>query len=324
MLLQSLDTQPLASFRGQDFLTLADWSPAQIRSLIDLAVELKRKQKLGIPHQYLKGKSLGLIFEKSSTRTRVSFEVGIYQLGGNGLFLSKNDIQMGRGETIHDTAKTLSGYLDAIMIRTFAHQTAVDLATHASIPVINGLTDLAHPCQALADYQAILEHKGRLNDLKIAYVGDPNNVTNSLMMGAAKLGLHFTVASPKGYPVNEFVWKRCKEEAAKTGARLELFEDPREAVAKADVIYTDVWTSMGQEAETEARLKAFQGYQVDEHLVQNARADYSFMHCLPAHRGEEVAASVIDGPNSIVFDEAENRLHAQKALMVAVMQGDTF
>lgn len=322
MLLQSLDSQTVAGFRGQDFLTIADWSPAQLRAIINLAIELKRKQKLGIPHRYLEGKTLGMIFEKSSTRTRVSFEVGIYQLGGMGLFLSKNDLQIGRGETIHDTAKTLSGMLDAIMIRTFAHQTAVELATHASIPVINGLTDLAHPCQALADYQAILEQKGRLHDLKIAYVGDPNNVTNSLLMGAAKLGLHFTIGAPSGYPVNDFIWKKAKDEAAKTGALLEIFEDPREAVQKADVIYTDVWTSMGQEAESAIRLQAFQGYQVNDALARYARPDYSFMHCLPAHRGEEVSASVIDGPNSIVFEEAENRLHAQKALMVAVMQGE--
>jgi ornithine carbamoyltransferase len=322
MLMQTLDSQTVAAFRGKDFLTIADWTPAQLRALINLAIDLKQKQKAGIPHRYLEGKTLGMIFEKSSTRTRVSFEVGIYQLGGIGLFLSKNDLQIGRGETIHDTAKTLSGMLDAIMIRTFAHQTCVDLAAHATIPVINGLTDLAHPCQALADYQTILETKGRLHDLKIAYIGDPNNVTNSLLMGAAKLGLHFTMGAPSGYPVNPAVWQKAKAVAAETGALLEIYEDPREAVVGADVIYTDVWTSMGQEAESEIRLKAFQGYQVNDNLVRYARPDYSFMHCLPAHRGEEVSASVIDGPHSIVFEEAENRLHAQKALMVAVMQGE--
>lgn len=318
MLLQPLD-HTVAAFRGQDFLALADWTPAELRSLIDLAVELKAKQKAGIPHPYLQGRTLGMIFEKNSTRTRVSFEVGIYQLGGTGLFLSKNDLQIGRGESIHDTAQTLSRYLDGIMIRTFAHQTAVELAQHATIPVINGLTDLAHPCQALADFQAILEQKGRLNDLKLTYVGDCNNVTNSLMMGAAKLGLHFTLAAPEGYGPDPAVWAAVQSVAAQTGALVEFFHDPIEAVQKSDVIYADVWTSMGQEAEAEVRKAILAPYQVNAELVKHARPDYSFMHCLPAHRGEEVTAEVIDGPNSIIFDEAENRLHAQKALMVAVM-----
>ncbi|MCM3628126.1 ornithine carbamoyltransferase [Paenibacillus glycanilyticus] len=308
-----------ASLKGRDFLMLVDYTPEEIRYLIDLAIDLKKKQKAGEVYQPLKGKTLGMIFEKSSTRTRVSFEVGIYQLGGQGLFLSGNDLQIGRGEPILDTAQVLSRYLDGIMIRTFAHRTVVELARGATVPVINGLTDLSHPCQALADYQTILEHKGRLEGLKLAYIGDGNNVVHSLMMGAAKLGVDISIATPEGYEPDPDLVKQSIEHAKETGARIELCRDPKEAVANADVIYSDVWASMGQEAEQKERELAFANYQVNEELAKYAKKDYLFMHCLPAHRGEEVSEGVIDGANSIIFDQAENRLHAQKAIMAAIM-----
>lgn len=308
-----------ASLKGRDFLMLVDYTPEEIRYLIDLAIDLKKKQKAGEVYQPLKGKTLGMIFEKSSTRTRVSFEVGIYQLGGQGLFLSGNDLQIGRGEPILDTAQVLSRYLDGIMIRTFAHRTVVELARGATIPVINGLTDLSHPCQALADYQTILEHKGRLEGLKLAYIGDGNNVVHSLMMGAAKLGVDISIATPEGYEPDPDLVQQSIDHAKETGARIHLCRDPKEAVANADVIYSDVWASMGQEAEQKERELAFADYQVNEALAKYAKKDYLFMHCLPAHRGEEVSEGVIDGPNSIIFDQAENRLHAQKAIMAAIM-----
>ncbi|KIL36742.1 ornithine carbamoyltransferase [Cohnella kolymensis] len=308
-----------AQLKGRDFLGLIDYSPEEIRYLLDLAIELKRKQKSGEFYQPLKGKTLGMIFEKSSTRTRVSFEVGMYQLGGHALFLSKNDIQMGRGETIRDTAQTMSRYLDGIIIRTFGHRNVVELARSATIPVINALSDRSHPCQALADFQTILEMKGRLEGLKIAYIGDGNNMTHSLMMGASKLGMHFTVASPAGYDPDAGIVQLAKEAAAETGGRVDILRDAREAVENADIIYTDVWASMGFEAEQKEREKAFAHYQVNEELVKYAKSDYLFMHCLPAHRGEEVSEGVIDGPHSVIFDEAENRLHAQKAIMAAIM-----
>jgi ornithine carbamoyltransferase len=307
------------SLKGRDFIGLSDYTPEEIRYLIDLAIELKRKQKAGEVYQPLKGKTLGMIFEKSSTRTRVSFEVGMYQLGGYALFLSKNDLQLGRGETIWDTAQVMSRYLDGIMIRTYAHRTVIELARGATIPVINGLTDLSHPCQALADYQTVLEKKGKLAGLKITYIGDGNNMVHSLMMGAAKLGMHMAVASPEGYEPDEEVLKLSREYAEQTGGSVQLYRDPKEAIVDADVVYTDVWASMGFEAEQEQRKIAFKNYQVNEDLVRYAKKDYIFMHCLPAHRGEEVSEGVIDGPNSIIFDQAENRLHAQKAVMAAIM-----
>ncbi|WP_036582082.1 ornithine carbamoyltransferase [Paenibacillus darwinianus] len=307
------------NLKGRDFLALADFKPEEVRYLIDLAVELKRKQKAGDTYQPLKGKTLGMIFEKSSTRTRVSFEVGMYQLGGHALFLSKNDLQLGRGETVWDTAQTMSRYLDGIMIRTYAHRTVIELARGATIPVINGLTDYAHPCQALADYQTVLEHKGRLEGLKIAYIGDGNNMVHSLMVGAAKLGLHMSVASPEGYEPDEDLTRQAKDMGTETGSTIQVVRDPREAIEGADIVYTDVWASMGFEAEQKEREIAFKNYQVNEELVKYAKADYVFLHCLPAHRGEEVSAEVIDGSHSIVFDEAENRLHAQKAIMAAIM-----
>ncbi|MBD2863655.1 ornithine carbamoyltransferase [Paenibacillus oceani] len=308
-----------ASLKGRDFLGLVDYTPEEIRYLLDLAIDLKKKQKSGQPFQPLKGKTLGMIFEKSSTRTRVSFEVGMYQLGGHALFLSKNDLQLGRGETIWDTAQTMSRYLDGIMIRTYAHRTVIDLARGATVPVINGLTDRSHPCQALADYQTVLERKGKLQGLKIAYIGDGNNMVHSLMMGAAKLGMHMAVASPEGYDPDPEVVKNSRENAALTGGSLLLTRDTREAIENADVVYTDVWASMGFESEQAAREIAFKNYQVNEEMTSYAKKDYLFMHCLPAHRGEEVSEGVIDGPNSIIFDQAENRLHAQKAVMAALM-----
>ncbi|EES72709.1 ornithine carbamoyltransferase [Paenibacillus sp. oral taxon 786 str. D14] len=304
---------------GRDFIELTDYSTDEIHYLIDLAIELKRKQKNGEVYQPLLGKTVGLIFEKSSTRTRVSFEVGTYQLGGHALFLSKNDIQLGRGETIADTAGVMSRYLDGIMIRTFGHDKVVDLARYATVPVINGLSDLAHPCQVLADYQTLYEHKGKLQGLKLAYVGDGNNMAHSLMIGGAKLGVHVSVASPEGYEPDPQIVADAQEIAKATGAVIEVVRDPKAAVQEADAIYTDVWASMGFEEEQKIREEAFRNYQVDEQLARYAKPDYVFMHCLPAHRGEEVSEGVIDGPHSIIFDQAENRLHAQKALMAALI-----
>ncbi|MCT2195944.1 MULTISPECIES: ornithine carbamoyltransferase [Paenibacillus] len=304
---------------GRDFIELTDYSTDEIHYLIDLAIELKRKQKNGEVYQPLLGKTVGLIFEKSSTRTRVSFEVGTYQLGGHALFLSKNDIQLGRGETIADTAGVMSRYLDGIMIRTFGHDKVADLARYATVPVINGLSDLAHPCQVLADYQTLYEHKGKLQGLKLAYVGDGNNMAHSLMIGGAKLGVHVSVASPEGYEPDPQIVADAQEIAKATGAVIEVVRDPKAAVQEADAIYTDVWASMGFEEEQKIREAAFRNYQVDEQLARYAKPDYVFMHCLPAHRGEEVSEGVIDGPHSIIFDQAENRLHAQKALMAALM-----
>lgn len=307
------------NFKGKSFLTLLDYSTEEITYLLDLAKELKAKQKAGKTYRPLEGKVLGMIFEKSSTRTRVSFETGIYQLGGIGLFLSTNDIQLGRGETIADTAKVLSSYLDGIMIRTYRQSDVEELAEHSTIPIINGLTDDFHPCQVLADLQTIEEVKGKLAGLKLAFIGDGNNMANSLMIGAAKMGMDFSIASPNAYLPQENIVEKAKEIAKQTGAKIELTTDPIVAVKDADVIYTDVWASMGQEEEQEKRLQEFADYQINQQLLEHAKSDYTFMHCLPAHRGEEVTADIIDGNHSVVFQEAENRLHAQKALMVALM-----
>src|SRR5690625_18238 len=303
----------------KEFLTLLDYSTEVITGLLELDKELKAKQKAGKTYKPLEGKVLGMIFEKSSTRTRVSFETGIYQLGGTGLFLSTNDIQLGRGETISDTAKVLSGYLDGIMIRTYHQSDVEELAEHASIPIINGLTDDYHPCQVLADLQTIEEVKGELAGLKLAFIGDGNNMANSLMIGAAKMGMDFSIASPERYLPQANIVEKAQEIAKETSAKIELTTDPVAAVKDADVIYTDVWASMGQEEEQEKRLKEFANYQINLGLLKHAKEDYTFMHWLPAHRGEEVTAEVIDGEHSVVFQEAENRLHAQKALMVTLM-----
>ena len=267
----------------------------------------------------LAGKTLGMIFQKSSTRTRVSFEVGMFQLGGHALFLSANDIQLGRGETIPDTAAVLSRYVDAVMIRTFDHQDVVDLARFGTIPIINGLDDLVHPCQALADVFTMKETFGDLPGRKIAYIGDGNNVAHSLLYIGAKTGVHVTIACPGDYVPQAEVFESAHADAAETGARLEVVSDPFDAVRDADVVYTDVWASMGQEAEQAKRLADFNGYQVTPDLMAAANDGAVFMHCLPAHRGEEVAADVIDGPASVVFDEAENRMHAQKAVLLKLL-----
>lgn len=303
----------------KDFISLHDCSKEEIEALLKLALKLKDENKKGIEHHLLKGKTLGMIFTKSSTRTRVSFEVGMTQLGGYPLFLSSADIQLGRGETIHDTAKVLERYLDGIMIRTYSHQDVLDLAENADIPVINALTDLLHPCQVLADLQTIYEHKGKLEGLKLAYVGDGNNMANSLMFGCGKMGIDCAVASPKGYEPDNEVTELAKSDFLASGAKLTVTNDPYEAVKNADVIYTDTWVSMGQESEKAEKVKKFSDYQVNEKLAATAKGDYVFMHCLPAYRGFEVSESVIDGKHSIIFDEAENRLHAQKAVMVKLM-----
>ncbi|MBT2652947.1 ornithine carbamoyltransferase [Oceanobacillus sp. ISL-73] len=305
--------------KGKDFLTLADYTKDEIEYLIDLADYLKKQQKDRVIFEPLKGKTLGMIFEKSSTRTRVSFETGIYQLGGLGIFLSSKDIQIGRGESIADTAKVLSGYLDGIMIRTFAQEDVEELAKHASIPVINGLTDLYHPCQVLADLQTIKEVKGKLQGEKLVYIGDGNNMTHSLMIGASLTGMHMIAVTPDGYTPNKEVLTKAKSIADQHGAIIEWTTDVETAVQGADVLYTDVWASMGQEEEKQQREKDFENYQVNERLLEKAKTDAIFMHCLPAHRGEEVTTGVIDGKQSVVFQQAENRLHAQKALMTALM-----
>ena len=300
------------------FLSLKDWSRDEIELLFEQAAAIKAS-----PESYasaLAGRSLAMIFQKHSTRTRVSFEVGMYELGGRALFLGNDDIQLNRGETIPDTARVLSRYVHGMVARVFAHQDLLDLARHGSVPVINGLSDLLHPCQALADYFTLRERRGNLAGLKIAYVGDGNNVAHELMFGAVKLGMHCSVGCPKGYEPNPLIFKSAVREAQKLGVPApEVTADPREAVAGADVVYTDVWTSMGQEAEAAARTAAFRGYGVTPQLMAGASPEVLFMHCLPAHRGEEVSAEVIDGPQSVVFDEAENRLHVQKAVMVTLM-----
>lgn len=306
--------------KGKDLLTLADYSPDTILELVTKAKDLKEAHLNGEIIAPLKGKTLGMIFEKSSTRTRVSFEAGMLQLGGHALFLSSRDLQIGRGEPISDTAQVLSQYLDAIMIRTFSHDTVVELAEHANIPVINGLTDLYHPCQALADLLTILEVKGTLKGIKLAYIGDGNNVAHSLLIACSKLGIDIAIATPKNYEANQAVIELAQSFAKESGSEILLVNDPVAAVENADVIYSDVWTSMGQEEENEQRLKDFQGFQINQELVKHAKSDYIFLHCLPAHREEEVTAEIIDGDHSYVFQQAGNRLHAQKALLVEILK----
>jgi len=307
--------------KQKHLLSLRDFARADIEEIFELTDKVKAS-----PAAYasaLKGKSLAMIFQKPSTRTRVSFEVGMFQLGGMALYLGAGDIQLNRGETVADTAQVLSRFVDGIMARVFAHQDLQDLAKHGTVPVINGLSDLLHPCQALADYYTLRERRGRLEGLKIAYVGDGNNVCHELMFGAVKLGLTMSVASPEGYDPNPLIVKSAAREAQKAGTPAPVItRDPMEAVAGADVVYTDVWTSMGQEGESEARVGAFQGYTVSSEMMAAAGPEAVFMHCLPAHRGEEVAAEVIDGPQSVVFDEAENRLHVQKAVLILLLGGD--
>lgn len=308
------------NIKGEDLLTLADYSSATIKGLLERALELKKAHLSGKETHLLQGKILGLIFDKPSTRTRVSFEAGMLQLGGQAIHLNGQDLQLGRGEPISDTAKVLSHYVDAIMIRTFSHNRVIELAEHASIPIINGLTDLYHPCQALADLLTIQEVKGELTGIQMAYVGDGNNVAHSLMIAAAKMGLQLNIANPIGYEPDKEVVKLAIGIAAETGARITIMNDPIAAVKDVDVIYTDVWTSMGQEAENEQRLKDFKDFQVNSELVKNAKEDFIFLHCLPAHRGEEVTSDIIDGKSSYVFHQAGNRLHAQKALLAEILK----
>ncbi|WP_420489279.1 ornithine carbamoyltransferase [Neobacillus niacini] len=307
--------------KGKDFLSLSDFHTDEILYLLEEAKELKSLQKQGKPHPYLSGKVLGMIFEKSSTRTRVSFEVGMLQLGGHAIFLSSRDIQLGRGESISDTAKVLSRYIDCMMIRTFSHDSVKELAEHATVPVINGLTDLHHPTQVMADLLTIQEYKGKLAGLKMCYLGDGNNnMAHSLMEGAAKVGMHISIASPLGYLPDGKITEKAIETGKLTGSKITITHDPVEAIKDADIVVTDVWTSMGQEAEMEKRLKDLEDYQVNAKICQHAKQDYIFLHCLPAHRGEEVTAEIIDGPHSVVFDEAENRLHAQKAILKLLLE----
>ena len=306
--------------KGKDMLSIHDLSVDEVQEILALAKELKAKQKAGVPHKILKGKTLGMIFEKSSTRTRVSFETGMYQLGGQALFLSNRDLQLGRGEPIRDTARVLSRYLDGIMIRTFGHDRVEELAKWADIPVINALTDLLHPCQVLTDLLTIEEYKGKnLKGLKMAYVGDGNNMTNSFLYGCAKVGMTFVAATPEDYRPDATVFKNALEDAKETGASLSLVSDPHEAVKDADIVVTDTWASMGQEAEHEARKKIFAPYQVNKELLEGADKRVIVMHCLPAYRGEEITEEVLEANADVIFDEAENRLHTQKAIMALTM-----
>src|SRR5438094_7871413 len=298
------------SLKGRHFTRVADWGGDELLRVLDLADDLKERQQRREEHELLPGRALGMIFQKPSTRTRVSFEVGIAQLGGHGLYLAASDLQLGRGETLRDTATVLSRYLDGLMIRTFAQDDVEELARHATIPVINGLTDSSHPCQALADVMTIRERLGRLEGVRVAYLGDGNNVCASLMVAAAKLGMEFVAATPEGYE---------PDPKAVELAQPELTHDPREAAQGADVLYTDVWTSMGQEEERERRLRDLAGFGIDDELVRLAGESAIVLHCLPAHYGEEITEDVLYGPQSAVWDQAENRLHAQKALMALVI-----
>lgn len=306
--------------KGKDMLSIHDLSVDEVQEILELAKELKAKQKAGIEHHLLKGKTLGMIFEKSSTRTRVSFETGMYQLGGQALFLSNRDLQLGRGEPIKDTARVLSRYLDGIMIRTFGHERVQEFAEYADIPIINALTDLLHPCQVLTDLLTIQEYRGKnLKGLKMAYVGDGNNMTNSYMYGAAKVGMNFVAATPDDYKPDKEVTKNAIEDAKLTGASIALVSDPVEAVKDADIVVTDTWASMGQEAEHDMRKKIFAPYQVNSELLKHADKRAIVMHCLPAYRGEEITDEVFEANADVIFDEAENRLHTQKAIMALTM-----
>src|SRR5438094_3733353 len=307
------------SLKGRHFTRIADWSGDELLRVLDLADDLKERQQRREEHELLPGRALGMIFQKPSTRTRVSFEVGIAQLGGHGLYLAASDLQLGRGETLRDTATVLSRYLDGLMIRTFAQDDVEELARHATIPVINGLTDSSHPCQALADVMTIRERLGRLQGVTVAYLGDGNNFCASLMVAAAKLGMNFRAATPKGYEPSREAVEIAREAAAESGATVDLLADPHEAAAGADVLYTDVWTSMGQEDERERRLRDLAGFGIDAELMGLAGESAIVLHCLPAHYGEEITEDVLYGPQSAVWDQAENRLHAQKALMALVI-----
>ncbi len=304
---------------GRSFLTIHDFTPAEVLALLELAAELKSAQKLREPHALLAGRAVAMIFMKTSTRTRMSFEVGIEQLGAQPMFLNANDIQLRVGETIKDTANVMSRYVDCIMIRTFAQEDVEDLAAHGQIPVINGLTDAHHPCQGMADALTVREHCGRLEGARLVYSGDGNNVAHSLAEVGAKTGMHVVICTPEDYRPDAAIIARAQADAAETGATIALTSDLKAAVEGADVIYTDTFTSMGQETEHDVRLAALKAYQVDMDLVRRAGPQVKVMHCLPAHWGEEITEEVLYSPNSVVFDQAENRLHAQKAIMAAVV-----
>lgn len=299
----------------KDFLSIADLSREEILELIEMAIDLKEKRKAGKMSELLKNKSLAMIFEKSSTRTRVSFEVGMTDFGGHALYLNPKDIQIGRGETVEDTARTLSRYVNGIIARVYSHETVAKLAEYATVPVINALSDIEHPCQIIADFMTIVEYKGKLDGLKFAWIGDGNNVCQSAMLGCALVGMEFSAACPEGYKPDEAFVEKARE----LGGKITITDNPGKAAKDADVIYTDVWVSMGDETEKEKRFKAFEGYQVNDELLALAKSDVIVEHCLPAHRGEEISAEVMDGPHSVVFDEAENRLHAHKAIILKLM-----
>jgi ornithine carbamoyltransferase len=309
-----------ASLKGRDFLRVNDWSTEELVLVLDLATRLKARQRERVPHRLLEGRTLGMIFQKPSTRTRVSFEVGMAQLGGTALYLAAGDLQLGRGETIEDTAKVLSRYLDGILIRTFAQADVDELADHADIPVINGLTDDFHPCQALADAMTIRERFETFDGVRVAYLGDGNNVCHSLMVACAKLGMSFVAAIPPGYEPSAEVVDWAEAAAAESGGSVDVTHDPREAATDADVLYTDVWTSMGQDEERERRLADLRDYQLDEALLELGSERVTVMHCLPAHYGEEVTKEVLHGPRSAAWDQAENRLHCQKGLLALVVR----
>lgn len=301
----------------EHLISIADLEDGQLESILELALQLESGPQSH--RDTLRGKSIGLYFEKASTRTRVSFEAGMAQLGGQAIFLSNRDLQIGRGETIADTARVLSRYVDLLMLRTFEHSTVVEMAEHATVPVINGLTDELHPCQALADLMTVRQEFGDLRGRRVAYIGDGNNVAHSLMIACARAGIDFSIASPPGYEVADKYLDLARQLAADTGAGIETGADPQAAAAGADAVYSDVWTSMGQEEEKEQRLADFEGYTVDDDLMARAKGDAIYLHCLPCHRGEEVTASVVDGPQSRVFDQAENRMHTQKAVMLRLL-----
>jgi ornithine carbamoyltransferase len=302
----------------KDLLSLYDLEPRDFQAIFEKTAKLKKMLREGVPYTPLAGKTLGMIFDKSSTRTRLSFEVGIYQLGGIAVYLNSRDIQLARGESVEDTARVVSRYLDGLMIRTFSQSVVESFARFAEIPVINGLTDLLHPCQILGDLFTVSEKKVSHEGLRVAYVGDGNNIANTWVEAAARLPMTLALACPAGYDPDAGILERAMKDAA---GRIQLFREPQEAVSGADVVYTDVWASMGQEAQKEARAKAFRNYQVNSALMARAKADAIVMHCLPAHRGEEITAEVMDGPQSVIVDQAENRLHVQKAIMEMLMGG---
>ena len=310
------------ALRGKDLLTIRNLSVGEVATIMDVARKIKKKQKDGEPHKYLEGKTLGMIFHKASTRTRVSFEVGFWQLGGHPLYLNEAATQMGRGEEVRDTARVLSRYVDGIMIRTFGHHIVEEFAKYASVPVINGLTDKFHPCQALTDIFTFIEHKGTIKGRKMVYVGDGNNMAHSLMFACAKTGVDFVCASPEGYDPAPLLIKEAQAAGMETGSKISIVRDPMQAAEGADLLYTDVWASMGMEQEQSIRQEALGEYQINRYMLEVAKPDAIVMHCLPAHRGEEITDEVMEGTQSVIFDQAENRLHVQKAIM-ALLMSDT-